>query len=307
MNLREWALPVYTVLIELSSGALFALWILRTLTGSRIDEKNLDEMTKIPILIIFSTIIAAMAGAHLHLSRPYLSFLAVLNFQHSWLSREITFNVFFFLLTGSLTALVWFVPEHYKLKQWLGWAAILAGFSTIYCMAHIYLLPTQIAWNSTKTFLSYYAGMLLLGSVSLITILLMDLNFSFKNNQERSDFHVQFVRDAFIWLTRVTVMTSIMLMLLNAYQFDFLQRLQDPTAQTSLNLLLSIYLPLVILQIGFLLLGVIWLVLTLRRTMKENGSIRKLLSPVYIANTLILIAAIIERFLFYATHVRIGI
>jgi DMSO reductase anchor subunit len=178
MNLREWALPVYTILMQLAIGALFSLWVIRTLSDSKYGKEKMDQITTVPVLIIFSTIVLAMIGSHFHLSKPFLSFLAIRNFRYSWLSREIVFTIFVFIFTGLLLFMLRFGKGYHRLKLGLGWGAILAGFATVYCMASIYLLPTQIAWNSFATIISYYAVMLLLGTTSLIVILLMDLRFS---------------------------------------------------------------------------------------------------------------------------------
>ena len=66
MNLREWALPGYTILIQLATGMFFVLWIIRTFSRTEENEKDLDELAKIPILIIFFTILIAIIGSHFH-------------------------------------------------------------------------------------------------------------------------------------------------------------------------------------------------------------------------------------------------
>ena len=74
MNLREWALPVYTVLIQMAVGTLLCLWILRFFGRQKYGEEVIDRVIRNPLLIILSTIALGMLGAHFHLSRPY----------HSW-------------------------------------------------------------------------------------------------------------------------------------------------------------------------------------------------------------------------------
>ena len=85
MNVREWALPVYTVLMQLSVGALFTLWMIRSRGLKHHADDVIDRIFRKPVLVVFLTIALAMIGSHYHLSRPYLSFLAVLNFGSSWL------------------------------------------------------------------------------------------------------------------------------------------------------------------------------------------------------------------------------
>ena len=78
MNLREWALPVYTILMQLAIGGFLTLWTIRSLSASKLSKAELDSLTRNPLTIIFITVIVGIIGSHFHLSRPYLSFLAAL-------------------------------------------------------------------------------------------------------------------------------------------------------------------------------------------------------------------------------------
>lgn len=307
MNLREWALPVYTILMQLSVGALFSLWMIRTLNASKYGQKKMDQITTIPVLIIFSTIVLALVGAHFHLSRPFMSFLAIRNFKYSWLSREITFTVVVFVCVGILLFLLQFRKGHYRLKLGLGWGSILAGFVTVYCMASIYLLPTQVAWNSTVTIISYYAVMLLLGTTSLSVILLMDLRFLASGSPADLDVHIKIIKESTVWLTVTAAVAALLVIGMSVYQIELLQNLESPSAQASLKLILDLYQPLLVMRIGLTILGVIWLVIVVNHYIRKQKSIIDLLGPAYVACIMVLIGEILERFLFYATHVRIGI
>ncbi len=88
MNVREWALPVYTILIQMAVGMLLVLWTLRLFGNKRYGKERIDQIVRDPLIIIIATIILGVIGAHFHLSRPYLSFLAVRNFRTSWLSSR---------------------------------------------------------------------------------------------------------------------------------------------------------------------------------------------------------------------------
>ena len=307
MNLREWALPVYTILMQLAIGALFSLWVIRMLNSSKYGKEKMDQITTMPVLIIFSTMILAMIGSHFHLSRPYLSFLAVRNFRYSWLSREIVFTMFVFINTGFLILLLRYRKGYYRLKIGLGWGAILAGFATVYCMASIYMLPTQIAWNSFVTILSYYGVMLLLGTTSLMVILLMDLRFSAGEAPQELEIRTQVIKKSFVWLTVVATLAAILVIFLGIYQIELLRNVDMASARASLNLILDLYQPLLVMRIGLTVIGVTWLVAVVSYFIRTRKSFMQLLGPVYVACIAVLIGEILERFLFYATHVRIGI
>ena len=178
MNLREWALPVYTVLLQMSVGMLLVLWILRINIHKNHKKGMVEHIVRDPLLIIVITALFGMLGAHFHLSRPWLSFLAIRNFGSSWLSREIVFTLLFFLSVTLLWFLQWFRRGGWVIRTILGWVAIAIGMVMIYCMGRIYLPPTQEAWNTPETIPSYFGSMLILGVMSMAAILVMDLRFS---------------------------------------------------------------------------------------------------------------------------------
>ena len=307
MNLREWALPTYTIMMQLAIGTLFSLWVIREWFGPKYGPKKIDEIVTVPVLIIFSTMIVAIIGAHFHLSKPFLSFLALRNLKSSWLSREIAFTSIVFIRTGSLFFSLKFGEKLYRIKSLLGWIAILVGFATVYSMASIYLLPTQVAWNSPLTIISYYAGMLLLGTASLIVIFLMDLRFASGNPSRDISNHVQIVEKMIPWLTSVATITSILNIIIGLYQIELLRDVALPSAQASLQLMLELYKPLLVMRIGFALTGIVWLNGVMYYFKKRQKLIINSLGLASVACTIILVGEILERFLFYATHVRIGI
>ena len=56
MNLREWALPVYTILQQLATGALLVLWVIRAASRSNFNPTDIDEFNRNPILVIAFTV-----------------------------------------------------------------------------------------------------------------------------------------------------------------------------------------------------------------------------------------------------------
>ena len=306
MNIREWTLPVYTILTQLAAGALIVLWVIRTLSNSVYGREEVDRIIKIPILIILITIIAGIIGAHFHLSRPYLSFLALRNFRTSWLSRELVFNLFFILSVGCLWSLFWFENGQNTLKTVLGWVAISFGFATEYCMSRIYLLPSQPAWNSPLTPVSFFETTLLLGVMTVPVLLIMDLRFSKSQQQENQNVRHRIIQGSFDWLAAIAVVMVIAIAVLNYFQISSL-RTGNPSAQTTLDLLLELYQPLLVIRFALLFVGVGWLGTSVVLSHRRSKGTEELMMPVFIACLLVMIAEILGRFLFFAIHVRMGI
>lgn len=306
MNVREWALPVYTILMQLSAGTLLLLWIVRAVRLSSLGPAATSRIVKVPLTIILFTTFAAMIGSHFHLSQPLRSFLAVVNFRTSWLSREIVFTVLFSLTLVSLTLLHWLTNDRNRLKTILGWAGACLGLILVYCMSHIYLLPTQPAWNSQFTVISFYLTLFFLGCIALPAILLIDYSFSSVLAGQQLAEQSLFIRQVLIWCTGAALLAWAAVVATSAQQLMML-RAGDPSAQTSFELLTSLYLPLLILRLIFPLFGILWLIVSLARALNQNRSIQELTTPAYISCISVMVGEILGRFLFYAIHIRLGV
>ncbi|HSJ89637.1 MAG TPA: DmsC/YnfH family molybdoenzyme membrane anchor subunit, partial [Anaerolineales bacterium] len=187
--------------MQLAVGALLVLWILRWLGSYRFSLQEINRVLRNPLLIISFTVVVAMIAAHLHLSRPLYSFYAIRNFRSSWLSREIVFTVMFFMAVGTLLFFSRFRQEQHRLITQLGWLAAALGLTVVYCMAKIYLLPTQLAWNSPIVVAAFYITTLLLGTMTTACLLILDLKFAEIQKAEDLELQVRVARFALSWLS----------------------------------------------------------------------------------------------------------
>lgn len=306
MNLREWALPVYTILMQLAVGALLMLWIIRFAAGKRFSPEDMDRIIRNPLLVISLTVVVAMIASHFHLSKPFHSYLAVRNFRTSWLSREIVFTLLF-LLTLSAT---WYVSRyrthHRRLIGSLGWTAVLLGSVVVYCMARIYLLPTQAAWNSTTVLFSFFTTALLLGSLTIACLLVLDMKFAEIQKAKDVLFRMEVIEHTLGPLTGAGLILVASSLIITFYQVSVLAH-GEIISQTTVELLFHLYTPLFWARNVLLLVASLWVAFSVYKARKGSSDIQSLLTPVYLSCLFILIAEIVGRFLFYATHVRIGI
>ena len=201
MNVREWALPIYTILMQLAAGTLLSLWTIRAAGLRKHDRDSIDLITRLPVLAILITIVLAMGGAHLHLSRPFFSPVAILNFGSLWLSREIFFTILFFLSTAVLTYLMWFEYGRFPLlKTILGWFGSATGSLAVFCMSMIYLIPTQASWNSPLTVLAFLSSVFLLGVTAVSVLLVIDLKVTEVGGGKETAVRRQLIRQSFYGL-----------------------------------------------------------------------------------------------------------
>jgi anaerobic dimethyl sulfoxide reductase subunit C (anchor subunit) len=306
MNLREWALPVYTILMQLAVGALLVLWVIRLGAGKRFSPEEMDRIIRNPLLVISCTVVAAMVASHFHLSRPFHSFLAVRNFRTSWLSREIVFTLLFLFTLAGTWLLSRFRTQHRRLIGGLGWVAILLGLIVVYCMARIYLLPTQAAWNSTTVLFSFFITAFLLGSLTMACLLVLDMKFAEVQKADDIPLRMDVIQHAMGPLTVAALFLVACSLGITFYQVLLLAR-GEIISRTSLQLLFELYTPLFWARILFLLAAPVWMANAVHRMQRRLLPLQELLPPVYMSCLIVLVGEIIGRFLFYATHVRVGI
>ncbi len=307
MTLREWALPVYTILMQLATGAIFILWVIRGLKPSRLPGASLDRILRRPVLVVFLTILFAVIGSHFHLSSPLLSFLAILNFRHSWLSREILFTILMFLTCAALLDQIWKPGGKYAaFVSGLGWTTVLFGCAAVFSMACIYLLPTQASWNHWSTILIFFCTSLVVGITSATALLVMDAVFTRQHEQDLAEDRLLILKRSFKWLVGLAAGAFLAVVFINVLLIVNSDRSSTLT-QVSLSLLLELYRPLLAVRFLMLFAGVGIFAYSGDQLLKDRKSLVDLVIPIYLACLFSIIAEILGRFLFYASHIRLGI
>jgi DMSO reductase anchor subunit len=135
----------------------------------------------------------------------------------------------------------------------------------------------------------------------------MDLRFSAGEAPQELEIRTQIIKMSSVWLTIAATLAAILVIFLGIYQIELLRNVDLASAQVSLKLYLELYRPLLIMRNGLTIVGVAWLVAVVTYSIRKQRSFMRLLEPVYIACIMVMIGEILERFLFYATHVRMGI
>ena len=117
---------------------------------------------------------------------------------------------------------------------------------------------------------------------------------------------IAIIHPILIWTTGAAAVVWCGIVAVSIYQISLL-RLGDKWAQTSFELLTNLYQPLLILRSALPFMGIIWLIISIAKLFRAGKEIKELTVPVYISCIAVLAGEILGRFLFYATHVRIGV
>ncbi|MCJ7434978.1 MAG: dimethyl sulfoxide reductase anchor subunit, partial [Anaerolineales bacterium] len=95
MNIREWALLIFSILGQLATGMLLVLLIVRTYAVRKVGVEKAAQLTDMPLYMVVPIMILALLASLFHLGKLANVIGAVPNLASSWLSREVVFAVTF--------------------------------------------------------------------------------------------------------------------------------------------------------------------------------------------------------------------
>lgn len=159
---HSMTLVIFTFLSQLAIGAFAALFFMDTYKQTVSKRAGF-----ISLIAILSVSVIAVIVSVFHLGHPFAAYRAILNFDDSWLTREIVFFPSFILFVFVYT----FFTKTDGMKKWIGWIAVFLGGITIFCTAMIYTIPAIPAWNNGMTTAAFFATALLTGPVFIQVLL----------------------------------------------------------------------------------------------------------------------------------------
>jgi anaerobic dimethyl sulfoxide reductase subunit C (anchor subunit) len=306
MNTQEWALIAFTILTEMSVGAFLVLAVVHYYVAKKAGVEEADRMSDRVLVAIIVTLGLGLLASLFHLGNPLNAPKAVTNLATSWLSREILAGVIFAVLGLIFVILQWFKVGSAALRNVIAWIAALVGIVMIYIQARIYMIPAQPSWNTFATPITFYVTTLMLGVLAVGAALVVNCAIIQKKNPDCADKQHDLLRNVIRWLAIASIiLLGIELIILPIY----LAYLSTGSAASlaSLGLMAGKFNLTLILRLvlGFLGAGV--LAVFLYQNASSSGKKNVLGYLAIGAFVLVLIAEVLGRFVFYATHLRIGI
>jgi anaerobic dimethyl sulfoxide reductase subunit C len=286
MHNSEWSLIIFTLLGQFSAGLTTGL-VLLDITGSQTRDRDISLIIRKGVFIATACMIIAMLASFFHLSAPLSSVYALSNLKDSWLSREILMvSLFTGLLLLITIRLLYFDREGKRMRLLLILSAV-AGLLMIYSMAKIYMLSTVPAWNTTQTLIRFFGGSFITG---MSFLLLLSGIFPSKENATIKSLK----NNSLTWIISASLLIGITGALLTG------------TPDTGENIAFQHHIPYLafILPWFLSLTGCAILILQYIKPLKYPVFSRNLQ---IMAFAIIIIAALIERYYFYASFYRMGI
>jgi anaerobic dimethyl sulfoxide reductase subunit C (anchor subunit) len=302
MNTREWALLAFTILGQTAAGLMIVLMIVRTYIAGKAGSDLADRLTNRPLFMIVPIMALAFVASLFHLGSPLHIVRAVPNIGSSWLSREVVIAVTFMILAALFTFLQWRRAGSEGLRVVVGWITALLAAAYIYAMGRVYMISTQPAWNTLATPVMFIVCSLLLGVLGMAAGLVAGhAGLKEKNGEATKLFHTTLQGLA---ITAV-ILLGIEFLVLPIY-LAYLAT-QGSAALQSLNMIVGPFGIVLFFRLLILFAGAGVLAAYLYRNASLVEKEKTLATLAYSAFALALVGEALGRFIFYATHYRIGV
>jgi anaerobic dimethyl sulfoxide reductase subunit C (anchor subunit) len=304
--MREWALIIFTVLVQMSVGSFLVLGVVHFYATRKEGVEEADRMSTRALLAIVPVLVLAFLASLLHLGSPLNAYRAVNNLDTSWLSREILAGVSFAVVATIYAFLQWRKLGPAVLRIIIGWIAGLLGIALVFIMAKVYMLPTQPSWNSFATPISFFVTTLLLGLFAMGVAFVANYAYLQKKKADCVEAQCALLRAVMRGIAVASIiLVGIELVVLPVYVAVLATG--PAAAMESIGMMTGPFLALFILRVVLAFLGAGVFAFFFYRNASSPGREKVLGYLAYAAFFIVLAAEVIGRFMFYATHVNIGL
>ena len=303
MRTQDWALITFTILTQLSVGTVWVLAILHARATAKYGAEEADRLRERPLLALVPVVVVAFVASLLHLGDPLGAPRAVTNLGSSWLSREIFTGVLFAGLTVVLAFLQWRKLGSSALRNVVQWLAALAGLALVLSESMVYAsLPSQPAWNSWATPVSFFVTAFLLGVLAAGAALVSN----YAALKSKAEAQGTLLHQSLRWIAvAAIVLLGVELVILPLYLGSLAAGTKAGLA--SVQMMIGPLGLTLLLRLVLVFLGAGVLAFFLYQKAAGAGQERALGNLAYAAFVLVLVGEVLGRFMFYAAHVRIGI
>ena len=302
MDTREWALLIFTILGQTAAGTFLVLLIVRTFIKGKAGVEQADKLTIFPLYIVVPVMALALLSSLFHLGSPLNIVKAVPNLTSSWLSREVVISVVFTVLAVLYTFMYWRKIGSEQAKTILGWITALVGVFQVYGMGMVYMIRTQPAWNTLATPVSFFTTALLLGVLTVAAGLIVSHSRLSKAPAKQTEL----LRGVLQGLALASIILLGIEFLVLPLYMAYLSSLGIAAVQT-LNLMTGSFGSTLALRLILVFIGAGLLAAYLYRNASIPGKESTFSTLIYSALALVLVSEVMGRFIFYATHVNIGL
>jgi anaerobic dimethyl sulfoxide reductase subunit C (anchor subunit) len=306
MDIRDWALITFTILVQMSVGSMWVMGVAHFFAARKYGAEAASRMSDRTMFVLVPVIALAFVASLFHLGNPINAYRAVTNLGSSWLSSEILFGVIFAIVAFLYAFLQWRKIGSFVLRNVILWVAALIGLVLVYSMSHVYMIRTQPAWDTWATPVSFYLTTFLLGVLAMGAAFVANYAFLQRKQPDCAEIQCTLMREAMRGVALAAViLLGIELVILPISMASL--SIGNSASLASLQLMIGSFGWELTLRVALAFVGAgVFAVLLYQNAMKA-GHEKLLANLTYAAFVLVLVAEVLNRFIFYSAHIRIGI
>lgn len=307
MELREWALVIFTVVMQMAVGAFVILGGVHFFATRKYSEPEAELMSDRALLAIGPLAVFALIVTFFHLGNPINAPRAIMNLGSSWLSREIGLAVAFSVLGAVFAFIQWRKILTPAIRNGVALVTAVVGLVLVYAMATVYQLPTIPAWDTLATPVIFFITSFLLGALAISAA--FSASFWYLKRKAAGDNKIQYdiLATTLRWIAVISVaLMGIQFVVIPIY-FAQLATAGSAAATASLNIIFGQHPIVLVLELVLLFLGAGLLAMFIYQTAAIEKHVQRLSTLAYLAFALVLVAEVMGRFLFYVSMVKIGL
>lgn len=306
MNINDWALITFTILVQMSVGSMWVLGVMHFVANRQFGMEDADRLSDRSLVALVPVIGFGFLASLFHLGNPVNAYRAITNLGTSWLSREILFGVIFALLATAFAFMQWRKIGSFAARNIVAWLAALAGLMLVYSMASVYMLPSQPAWNSWATPVSFFATTLLLGALAMGVAFVTNYAYLQRKQTAGMEKQTTLLREALRWIAVASiVLLGVELVVFPVYLATVASGSVEGLASVQLMAGVSGWMMALRLVLAFIGAGIF--AMFLYQNAMVAGHEMMLGNLAYTAFFIVFIAEVMGRAMFYLAHVRVGI
>ncbi len=307
MNLHEWALIIFTVVMQMAVGSFVILGGVHFFASRRNGTEEADRLSDRALVAIGPVAVFALIVTFFHLGNPINAPRAIANIGSSWLSREITLSLIFAVAGAVFAFMQWRKISSPSVRNALALVVAAVGLVLVYAMSMVYQIVTVPAWDTFLTSASFFITAFLLGTLALGSAFVVNFWYLRRKNMDPNNVQMSMLATTLRWVALMSItMLGLQFLVIPIYLAQ-LAVVADPAAKASILALTGSDNVLLLLRLFLLFVGAGLLAVFVYQNTSSESKLRIAGRIAYFAFVLVLVSEVLGRYLFYATMFKTGI
>jgi anaerobic dimethyl sulfoxide reductase subunit C (anchor subunit) len=307
MSTQEWALIIFTVVMQMAVGSFVILGGVHFFATRKYGIAEADKLSDRALLAIGPVVVVGLIVTLFHLGNPANAPRAISNFGASWLSREIVLALAFGVGGAVFAFMQWRKIGSPQVRNVLALLVAAVGLVLVYAMASVYRLPTIPAWDTLATPVSFYITTFLLGSLAVGAAFVVSYWYMRRKEKEEKGAQTSILATTLRWIALLAIVLLGLEFVVIPLYIAWLASQTSAAAAESVSIILNQNGLIFALRLILVFLGAGVFAAFVYQGATSESRVRVVGNLAIVAFVLVLVAEVLGRYLFYASMVRVGI